>query len=268
MQTPMFAAIDSFAENRSCPDHQAPRPCPLCGSHRHRLVLELTDFQFFSDSADQAKRVDMRQVQCRDCSALFLSPCFTDQGFAVLFAEAGMSYGATDLRPHEQIAWLAQRGLLADGAVVLDVGCYDGRFLSTLPGTLVRQGVDIDAPAVARGRARDPALDLIHGSFDSFTPSRAPQVITMFHVLEHLPDPLAVLRRLHAVSTADARLVVEVPVVEGGQTNDINGFFSVQHLTHFSRHTLHGMMSLAGWQVAEAEKKADYNGYRVVASKA
>lgn len=268
MTDPVFAPIDGFVGNSHCPTHQRARPCPLCGGTRQRLAVELADFQFFSDSASVAKRVHICQVMCRDCFTLFANPVFTASGFAALFAEAGMSYGATEARPQEQIDWLAARDLLTPGRVFLDVGCYDGRFLSKLPVELVRQGVDIDGPAIARGRQRDPALELIHGDFESFAPSRAPQVITLFHVLEHLPDPLAVLRRLRSVAADDVQLVVEVPVVEGGQTNDINGFFSVQHLTHFSRHSLAGALALSGWRVVEAEAKSGYNGYRVRAVKA
>jgi hypothetical protein len=47
-------------------------------------------------------------------------------GFNILFAEAGQSYGSTEGRPHEQTKWLADRGLLDEGKVFLDVGCYDG----------------------------------------------------------------------------------------------------------------------------------------------
>jgi len=36
-------------------------------------------------------------------------------------------------------------------------------------------------------------------------------VVTLFHVLEHLQDPVGVLRDLHAVMAPRARLVVETP---------------------------------------------------------
>lgn len=263
----LFRPVDSFTGNRAHPDDLGQRACPLCGSPEHRLVIELSDFQFFTDSADIPKRASLRQVQCRHCLCLFLNPCFTPQGFSHLFTEAGKSYGSTALRPTEQQQWLAARGLLQPGSALLDVGCYEGSFLATLPATLWRQGVDIDAPAIARGRQRHPELELVHSSFEQFSLSRQPQVITLFHVLEHLPAPAAVLARLHALAADQARLVVEVPVLEWGDTNDINGFFSVQHITHFSRHTLAGMLAATGWRILESEKIAGYNGYRVLAEK-
>lgn len=268
LTTTGFAPIDSFSGNTRLANDLADRPCPLCASQNHRLVLELNDFQFFTDSATTPKRANLRQVQCRHCLTLYLNPCYTPQGFSHLFAEAGKSYGSTALRPGEQKQWLDRRKLLQADTVLLDVGCYEGNFLASLPDNLLRQGVDIDAPAIARGRARHPTLELVHSAFDHFHLSRPPQVITLFHVLEHLPDPAAVLTRLHDIAAPGARLVIEVPILEWGDTNDINGFFSVQHTTHFSRHTLSALLTVAGWEILEAEKIAGYNGYRVLAGQA
>jgi len=86
----------------------------------------------------------------------------------------------------------------------------------------------------------------------------------MFHVLEHLPRPAGVLRNLRSVVHPGSRLVVEVPVLEHGVTNDINGFFSVQHMTHFSRTSLQNCMASAGWRILESKQQEEYNGFRVV----
>lgn len=265
---PAFQAVDGFVGNSQHASNLQLRACPVCQHSEQRSVVAMNDFQFFTDSATAPKRARLQQMQCQHCLALFLNPCYSDAGFANLFAEAGMSYGSSALRPTEQRDWLAARGLLQPGSVALDVGCYDGGFLSQLPAELLRQGVDIDAGAISRGRQRDPALELVHSAFDRFSVSRCPQLITMFHVLEHLTDPVGVLRRLREVASDDARLVVEVPVLEWGSTNDINGFLSVTHVTHFSCHSLRNALQVAGWQLIEAAKMDGYNGYRVVAVKA
>jgi hypothetical protein len=88
----------------------------------------------------------------------------------------------------------------------------------------------------------------------------------MLHVLEHLPRPVEVLKKLRSIAGPDTRLVVEVPILENGKTNDINGFFSVQHMTHFSRSSLKACLSLGGWKIEEKHEKADYNGCRILAS--
>jgi hypothetical protein len=245
-----WSKIDSFTGNRTHAALLNHRSCPICGGLQQRTVLAFDAFQFFTDSARDPKRAKVQEVQCQDCHAVFLNPCYSQTGFRYLFAEAGQSYGSTEGRPREQ----------------MDVGCYQGQFLSLLPKGVRRLGVDIDAPAIARGRALYGAgIELIHGALETFKLPLEPDVISMFHVLEHLADPFAVLGHLRSISHHETRLVIEVPVLEHGKTNDINGFLSVQHMTHFSLQSLGQVLSRAGWQILERHQLPDYNGQRVLA---
>jgi len=144
---------------------------------------------------------------------------------------------------------------------LLDVGCYDGRFLNMLPAHVRKFGVDMDVAAIERGRSL--GLDLIVGSFEDFRLSTQPDVITMFHVLEHLADPYKTLRNLRQNSHAETRLIIEVPVIENGFSNDLNGFLTIQHSTHFSFNSLKLIMERAGWQILDSATMS-YNGYRIV----
>ena len=263
----LWNKVDSFAGNSTSARTTHERPCPICGSTRFKSVLQLDQFQFYSDSAEVPKRADLRQVQCLDCFALCLNPCYSDYGFQVLFAEAGRSYGSAESHSREQIDWLRAKGVLRAGTRFLDAGCYDGRFLAMLPNDLQRSGVDVDKPAIERGRQRfgELGIEFIHGDFESFHCDRALDTITMFHVLEHLPRPKAALSNLRSMAHDGTRLVVEVPVLEKGITNDINGFFSVQHMTHFTRASLRECLALAGWKIDDSKDIEEYNGLRVVA---
>jgi 2-polyprenyl-3-methyl-5-hydroxy-6-metoxy-1,4-benzoquinol methylase len=265
-----WATIDSFVGNHASPALTMYRPCPVCGLDRPRLVLELTDFQMFSDSATEPKRLDVRQVACRRCFTHYMNPVYTPYGFQILFAEAGRSYGSGEGRPAEQVDWLDARGLLDEGRSLLDIGCYEGGFLERLPAGVAAMGVEVDAAAVERGRERLAGRDaeLICGDFATFEIDSTPDVMTMFHVLEHVTDPVAVLRKLRSLAHDDSRLVVEVPVLERAVTNDIGGFFTTQHVTHFSRSTLAACLRRAGWETLEkyGADELDYNACRVLAA--
>jgi ubiquinone/menaquinone biosynthesis C-methylase UbiE len=263
-----WAKVDSFLGNYDSAALTYHRPCPICGSLKFKVILELNNFQFYSDSAAEPKRLDVKENMCLDCGALYMNPCYSDYGFRILFAEAGQSYGSTEGRPREQIEWLNARGLLNEGSLVLDVGCYDGCFLARLPDHVLKVGIDIDEPAIERGRLMHDAknIDFIQGDFETFEFSyNTPSLITMFHVLEHLPRPTEVLKKLRSISSSNTRLIVEVPILEDAITNDINGFFSVMHLTHFSKNSLSNCLKAAGWTVTDTLEHADYNGYRILA---
>lgn len=262
-----WSRVDSFQGNSVSCTTTAERPCPVCDSTRFRTVLQFDQFQFYCDSAELPKRTDIVEVQCLNCFALYLNPCYTNEGFRVLFAEAGRSYGSLIEHTLEQIDWLNTHGLLRTDSRVLDAGCYDGAFLAKLPASVRRIGVDIDGPAIERGRKvfAGTGIEFICGNFESFRCDGYLDTITMFHVLEHLPKPKAALQNLRGMAHSGTRLVVEVPILENGATNDINGFFSVQHATHFTRVSLRNCLALTGWEIVESQEQPDYNGYRVIA---
>ncbi|MBU0961726.1 MAG: class I SAM-dependent methyltransferase [Proteobacteria bacterium] len=163
---------------------------------------------------------------------------------------------------------MAKQGLLKAGSRFLDVGCYEGQFLAGLPENIKKAGIDIDEQAISRGRKnhKEKQIEFILADFDKFLYEKPIDTISMFHVLEHLPDPLKVLRNLRTIAQTNTQLVVEVPILENGITNDINGFFSVQHMTHFSRRSLTNCLLRSGWKIEEWLEQPDYNGCRVLAT--
>jgi SAM-dependent methyltransferase len=261
-----WACVDSGPGGLGSPALMRSRPCPICGSlSPNHAFLEFSNYQFFSDDPVDPKRVDVRNVICTTCFAAYLDPVYTPAGFSTLFAEAGQSYGASQGRVEEQLDWMQARGMLDQHGSLLDIGCYDGELLAALPTGVKRMGVDIDSAAIQRARQRlGDAAELVVGDFEQFDVPSRPDAITMFHVLEHLPRPVEVLARLRDMSHDRTRLVVEVPVVEGRPTNDLVGFFTVQHTTHFSRHSLLQCLARAGWAVVEHVSQRDYNGDRVL----
>ena len=242
------------------------RFCPICENKKSRSLLFFENFQFFSDS-DLPKQVDLHEKQCRNCGAIYLNPCYSNEGFSILFDEAGKSYGSTEGRPTEQINWLNERNLLKDNFKILDIGCGTGNFLASLPKHVNKVGVDIDAPSIELARTSNPEIEFICSGFDDLKYNEPINIITMFHVLEHLPNPKETLQRLYQLSNKETQLVIEVPIIENGFTNDINGFFSVQHLTHFSRNSLRNILELVGWKIVDWLEQKDYNGCRILAIK-
>jgi SAM-dependent methyltransferase len=76
----------------------------------------------------------------------------------------------------------------------LDVGCSTGAFLvaARAAGNTV-EGVELSAPAAEQARARGVAVHQTRA--EAFEPAAPYDAITAFDVVEHLPDPLAFVRR-------------------------------------------------------------------------
>jgi len=89
---------------------------------------------------------------------------------------------------------------------LLDVGCGDGNFVSMAR----EKGID------ARGIDKKPRISnkyISVGAIEIFKPGNKYDLITAFHVLEHLKNPLLSLSKLSGSLKNDGCLVFEVPLV-------------------------------------------------------
>ena len=83
---------------------------------------------------------------------------------------------------------------------LLELGCHEGAFTRRLQARFNRiTCVEASAEALARARERlGDSVELLHATFEKVAlPARYDNIL-MTHVLEHVADPVAVLRRINA----------------------------------------------------------------------
>lgn len=262
-----FRPIDSFFGNFTDEALLKYRSCPLCGSKDFDVISKIDNFQFFSDSRELPKRCLIQNVICQDCLCVYMNPAYTNYGFNILFSQSSMSYGAPGGSREKIAPWLIQHEIIKFGDCILDIGCGDGSFLNTFPRDTVCIGIDIDKPSVDRAHKLFPHIKFVNNSFENISIEQIPNVITLIHVLEHLPNPVATLRALRDISSEETFLVVEVPVLECATGGDVTGFFTMIHMQHFSRSILRSMLEKSGWKIIKTVQMDGYNGYRVIAKK-
>ena len=114
------------------------------------------------------------------------------------------------------LEFVAERKFRLDSRV-LDIGCYTGSLISDLSQTGFSDvyGVDVDSHAVARGQQLYPALEARITSYDGVTLPFAEatiDVVTMFDVLEHIPNVEKFLsRQVQRVLKPGGTLVFQTP---------------------------------------------------------
>ena len=142
---------------------------------------------------------------------------------------------------------------------LLDVGCASGRFLHLMKAVGWRvAGVEIDPVAAAKARTVTPDVFVGDPVDAPFAPASF-DVITSFHVVEHLPRPLAALTHMLEWLTPEGLLIVEVPNVAGAGGRIFGRYWSgldfPRHLTHFTPETMRRMVERAGGQVVGASHR-------------
>jgi 2-polyprenyl-3-methyl-5-hydroxy-6-metoxy-1,4-benzoquinol methylase len=143
---------------------------------------------------------------------------------------------------------------------VLDVGCGSGALLAAL----AREGwichcLDPSAEALARARAAVPSGKFFQGTIETFTTEHRFDLITLSHVLEHLADPRAALRKLHSLLAPGGELQLEVPNIGGAEARlfgrNWRGLDLPRHYVHFTPRTLGWLLRDTGF-VMERQRTA------------
>jgi 2-polyprenyl-3-methyl-5-hydroxy-6-metoxy-1,4-benzoquinol methylase len=136
--------------------------------------------------------------------------------------------------------------LLRPGSRVLDVGCGAGEFVYLLRTSgLEASGLEPDEQFAAFSRDT-LAIPVQTGTVESA--SVAPDsfdMVTMFHALEHVADPLGTMQRIRGWLKPEGLLVVEVPNVDA-RCQAPRHRFHYAHLYSFSSGTLSALGARAG----------------------
>ncbi|MBI3318637.1 MAG: class I SAM-dependent methyltransferase [Candidatus Omnitrophica bacterium] len=138
---------------------------------------------------------------------------------------------------------------------LLDIGCGTGDFLAAMAKKGWRCfGCDVSPRALEIARRKLPSAAFHCGRWEEAPFGRGPfEAITLWHTLEHLPDPLEALKSCRGLLAAGGRLVVAVPNLQSFEANllgarwmeiDIPG-----HFFFFSHKTLTDLLERAGFRV-------------------
>lgn len=219
--------------------------CYLCGSANRTTVPGVV-----------RDAPEMEIFECRDCGLVYLSS--NAHASAALYEQGGM-HGQTPVPldtwrketfPDDSRRYGALQSVLANKDV-LDFGCGNGGFLELCRPTVRSiDGIELEQ------RAREDLLSqgkIVHPDLEScLRQDKRYDLITLFHVLEHLPDPRSTITSLASLLKPRGEIVIEVPHARDAllslYASEAFSRFTYWscHLYLFDRHTLEMLMQQAG----------------------
>lgn len=230
--------------------------CLLCNSTQQNLVVRARPHH--------AKEIEeFSIVRCTSCQFVFLNPQPSEYELAEMYrtAAAGSTtlnneLVAVDGRIRQLWRHLNYRSpavkLIKNGPV-LDVGCGDGALMEQMREAGIDvEGIEPGEQSCSQARAKGLNVSCTTISRAAIKPSYYRYVV-LSHVLEHLSDPISLLRKLRDGLAPDGHLIVLVPNVKSPMSRLFgpywHGWDPPYHLYHFDCDTLCQVIEAAGLKV-------------------
>lgn len=228
--------------------------CPLCRSTGSRLV-----------------RIDCgaKIVRCTGCDFVYVNPQPTAQELSLIYSQEYYPMTSQDvgqaLRSRLPVFQnsIQKLGKLAKPGRLLDQGCGTGDFVELAQQAgWDAQGIDLSESAVRFAASKGLKVEL--GTLESNQyPTESFDVVTLWDVLEHLPNPRHEIEQIHRVLRVGGLLVIRVPntnfqLLKAFVREDLfkaphDSLQANFHVNHFSPKTLRNLLEMQGFEVFEEE---------------
>jgi len=242
--------------------------CPLCKSGN------ILNHQLVKDHAVSKKEFTL--CRCGDCELLFTNPRPTEE-------EIGPYYDFKEYYSHEDqvrsfTQWLYQKirkssiqrkvGLiesLVKNGSLLDYGCGTGEFLQEAKKqNWSVQGIEPSEKARTQALGKLPTEVL--ATLDELPEDDTYDVITLFHVLEHIHSLRKTVKKLVNHLKSNSYVVIAVPNPESADAkhygSDWAGYDVPRHLYHFSQKSMTTFQDQFGLELVRIEPLV-YDSYYV-----
>jgi SAM-dependent methyltransferase len=212
-------------------------------------------------------RNEWRFWECTECETVWLDPRPDPETLGTIYPPHYYSYNMESLSP------IALRGkelldrpkfrtilsaLGTEPRSYLDVGCGDGRYLDVIAKRGVPRdkifGLELSEGTVRKLRDRGYRVFLRRVEDCNEIPAGSIDLATMLHVIEHVADPLTVVRRIHEWLSPNGVLAVETPNIDAWDIRLFGstwwgGYHIPRHWTLFKRSSLARLFDEAGFDV-------------------
>ncbi|MBM3150882.1 MAG: methyltransferase domain-containing protein [Chloroflexi bacterium] len=223
--------------------------CPLCGGEHSHL---------FDQRNFKGHKVVNRI--CLSCGLVFQSPRMTEKEAAAFYEneyrllyQGGEDPTAKDLavqRARAASLLTYVKPHVQELSRHLDIGSSAGLLLQEIGKAYGCQPVGVEPGEAYRKYASHKGMT-VYESLETLKRNESTgfDLISMAHVLEHLPDPVGYLSHLReSLLESDGWLLIEAPNLYA------HDCFEPAHLFSFSAHTLRQVISRAGYKIVKLEQ--------------
>ena len=232
-------------------------PCPICGGGRNKKLYLIQGFHV---------------VRCNSCSMTFVNPRIRNEQIFDVYRHEYFHRNQDGYNGYESIADLRiqtfekwYRDIIPyciHKDTALDIGCAAGYFLDILRGNHWQtEGIELDHRMykllIEKGYVigNDP--------LEYFTSLGQYDLITMFDVIEHLPELQKDIAKISSLLSPQGILALSTPDIDSWQHRVFRSrwfqFKPIEHLYYFSPVTLKRLAEEHGLYVEVIKKSGQYS---------
>ena len=232
--------------------------CPVCNSSRFSDFLEVEDY-FLSNEVFSLKR-------CNTCGFVLTNPRPKENNLGLYYqSEEYISHSSSKESFTDKIYYsvrnytIKQKFKLISKHVkdgkILDIGCGTGEFLNYFKAKGWNT-TGIEPNETAREIAiKKHGLNVhFEAQLDKLKKSSF-EVITMWHVLEHVPDLSSRIKQLKSLIKENGILIIAVPNIDSKDAKTYGKFWAAldvpRHLYHFNQSTIKKLFEKFGFELKE-----------------
>jgi SAM-dependent methyltransferase len=225
--------------------------CRTCHSTRTAKIGSLPDvFEFAGRRYDQPLRGGFLW-RCAACGFVFRHPIHDAGTYAELYRN-GSSHVWESNFVREDFRLIRRYIEQVDVTDILDIGCYTGKLLSTLPKRCRLNGVEVNRAAgqVAVGRG----VRILAESFEELSEINEDfDLVIVCDVIEHVIDPLAFMKGLRSHLRAGGQLIISTGDAESWLWRLIGSRYWYchfpEHISFLSKSWFKAMAGAAGFEI-------------------
>ena len=232
---------------------KAPELCILCGARDREALIKLGSWNVY---------------KCSSCGLGFLDPRPSEEDMAELYNKeycekhftGGGKFNSAEFKKRLNLETHRVQFFkkIKKEGKVLDVGCGYGYFLAACR----TYGYDVhglDISIWASQHAADKlGIPISYGLINTAElPRQSFDIITMWHFLEHTPNPRKAILKARDWLKNDGVLIIDVPNYEGTDARknwkEWVGWDLPYHLYHFTPQTLQELLKICGFYVVKTK---------------
>ena len=224
--------------------------CNICGSDDSKLFFKVGDFEY---------------RKCNNCGLVYQNPRPVFEDLKTNYKDNYFEYEISNQDNFFNLMKLGLKDIKFDdiygekvnGLKFLDIGCAMGKLLNYMKHKGWETfGVEICKESAEYG-IKNYGLNIFVGTlFDASFPDNYFDVVHLSHLIEHVPDPKALLTEIHRIVKKNGHMILTTPNVDGWHARIVkNKWRSAipEHVFLLSKKTMTKLLDITGFKILKQE---------------